>query len=135
VIAYAACINHGLKAGMGRSISEAKRAVEAGYWHLWRYNPQLLAKGKNPFILDSEEPEESFRDFLMGEVRYASLGRTRRRWQTVCLPRPSRMPKTATPSTGVWLESKGNKPGIYRAETKQAGATVVHSGLSICVRH
>jgi pyruvate-ferredoxin/flavodoxin oxidoreductase len=46
VIAYAACINHGLKAGMGRSISEAKRAVEAGYWHLWRYNPQLLAKGK-----------------------------------------------------------------------------------------
>lgn len=76
VIAYAACINHGLKAGMGRSISEAKRAVEAGYWHLWRYNPQLLAKGKNPFILDSEEPEESFRDFLMGEVRYASLGRT-----------------------------------------------------------
>ena len=76
VIAYAACINHGLKAGMGRSIHEAKRAVEAGYWHLWRYNPQLISKGKNPFILDSEEPEEDFRDFLMGEVRYASLGRT-----------------------------------------------------------
>ncbi|SFT65008.1 pyruvate-ferredoxin/flavodoxin oxidoreductase [Kosakonia arachidis] len=76
VIAYAACINHGLKAGMGCSMREAKRAVDAGYWHLWRYNPQLMAKGKNPFILDSDEPEESFRDFLMGEVRYASLGRT-----------------------------------------------------------
>ncbi|QGY32383.1 pyruvate:ferredoxin (flavodoxin) oxidoreductase [Pantoea cypripedii] len=76
VIAYAACINHGLKAGMGCSQREAKRAVEAGYWHLWRYNPQLVQRGKNPFILDSEEPEESFRDFLMGEVRYASLVRT-----------------------------------------------------------
>lgn len=76
VIAYAACINHGLKAGMGCSIREAKRAVDSGYWHLWRYNPQLMVKGKNPFILDSDEPEESFRDFLMGEVRYASLGRT-----------------------------------------------------------
>ncbi|VVT50036.1 Pyruvate-flavodoxin oxidoreductase (EC [Kosakonia radicincitans] len=76
VIAYAACINHGLKAGMGCSMREAKRAVDSGYWHLWRYNPQLMAKGKNPFILDSDEPEESFRDFLMGEVRYASLGRT-----------------------------------------------------------
>lgn len=75
VIAYAACINHGLKAGMGCSMREAKRAVDAGYWHLWRYNPQLAAKGKNPFILDSDEPEENFRDFLMGEVRYASLGR------------------------------------------------------------
>ena len=76
VIAYAACINHGLKVGMGHSMKEAKRAVDAGYWHLWRYNPQLLSKGKNPFILDSEEPEEDFRAFLMGEVRYASLGRT-----------------------------------------------------------
>lgn len=61
---------------MGCSMREAKRAVDSGYWHLWRYNPQLMAKGKNPFILDSDEPEESFRDFLMGEVRYASLGRT-----------------------------------------------------------
>ncbi|TKI03480.1 pyruvate:ferredoxin (flavodoxin) oxidoreductase [Martelella alba] len=73
VIAYAACINHGLKAGMGCSQREAKRAVDAGYWHLWRYLPQLQAQGKTPFILDSEEPEEDFRDFLLGEVRYASL--------------------------------------------------------------
>jgi pyruvate-ferredoxin/flavodoxin oxidoreductase len=75
VIAYAACINHGLKTGMGCSMREAKRAVDAGYWHLWRHNPQLLAKGKNPFILDSDEPEEDFREFLLGEVRYASLER------------------------------------------------------------
>ncbi|XTZ36571.1 pyruvate:ferredoxin (flavodoxin) oxidoreductase [Salmonella enterica] len=76
IIAYATCINHGLKAGMSCSQREAKRAVEAGYWHLWRYNPQLRAKGKNPFILDSGEPEEDFREFLLGEVRYAALGRT-----------------------------------------------------------
>ncbi|HDT0376630.1 TPA: pyruvate:ferredoxin (flavodoxin) oxidoreductase [Klebsiella variicola] len=76
VIAYAACINHGLKAGMRCSQREAKRAVEAGYWHLWRYHPQREAEGKTPFILDSEEPEESFRDFLLGEVRYAALHKT-----------------------------------------------------------
>jgi len=76
IIAYAPCINHGLKAGMGCSQDEEKRAVEAGYWHLYRYNPELKAQGKNPFILDSKEPTASFRDFLMGEVRYASLFNT-----------------------------------------------------------
>jgi len=76
IIAYAPCINHGLRAGMGCSQLEAKRAVEAGYWHLYRYNPLLKAEGKNPFILDSKEPTASFRDFLMGEVRYSSLTRT-----------------------------------------------------------
>lgn len=76
VIAYAACINHGLKAGMSCSQREAKRAVAAGYWHLWRYHPQRKAEGRKPFVLDSEEPEESFRDFLLGEVRYASLHKT-----------------------------------------------------------
>ena len=75
VIAYAACINHGLKAGMGCSQREARKAVDAGYWHLYRYSPQLQTQGKNPFILDSEEPEEDFQEFLMGEVRYASLKR------------------------------------------------------------
>lgn len=74
IIAYAPCINHGLRAGMGMSQNEEKRAVEAGYWSLWRYNPQLEAEGKNPFILDSKEPDWSlFKDFLMGEVRFASL--------------------------------------------------------------
>ena len=76
IIAYAPCINHGLKrkGGMGRSQHEEELAVECGYWHLWRYNPALEAEGKNPFTLDSKEPEwEGFKDFLKGEVRYASV--------------------------------------------------------------
>ena len=76
VIAYAPCINHGLKAkgGMGKSQAEEAKAVECGYWHLWRYNPQLAEEGKNPFSLDSKEPDWSkFRDFLLGEVRYLSV--------------------------------------------------------------
>ena len=75
IIAYAPCINHGLKAGMGHSQMEEKRAVECGYWHLYRYNPALEAEGKNPFTLDSKaDPDWSkFQDFLKGEVRYASL--------------------------------------------------------------
>ena len=74
VIAYAPCINHGIKKGMGHSQQEEKLAVESGYWHLWRYNPELEAEGKNPFILDSKEPDwDKFDDFLKGEVRFASL--------------------------------------------------------------
>ena len=74
VIAYAPCINHGLKAGMGLSQREEKLAVECGYWHLYRYNPALEGSGKNPFTLDSKEPDwTKFQDFLKGEVRFASL--------------------------------------------------------------
>ena len=76
IIAYAPCINHGLKAkgGMGKSQAEEAKAVECGYWHLWRFNPQLAEEGKNPFSLDSKEPDWSkFHDFLMGEVRYLSV--------------------------------------------------------------
>ena len=74
VIAYAPCINHGIKGGMTRTQTVGKQAVECGYWHLWHYNPQLEAEGKNPFVLDSKEPDWSkFRDFLMKEVRYTSL--------------------------------------------------------------
>ena len=76
IIAYAPCINHGLKAkgGMGKSQAEEKRAVECGYWHLWRFNPALIEENKNPFSLDSKEPDWSkFHDFLMGEVRYLSV--------------------------------------------------------------
>ena len=74
IIAYAPCINHGLRAGMGKAQAEEKKAVEAGYWHMYRYNPLLEAEGKNPFTLDSKEPDWSkFRDFLMGEVRYTAL--------------------------------------------------------------
>ncbi|MBM7614976.1 pyruvate:ferredoxin (flavodoxin) oxidoreductase [Alkaliphilus hydrothermalis] len=76
VIAYSPCIAHGIKAGMGKTQEQSKRAVEAGYWHLYRFNPELKEQGKNPFILDSKEPKESFKDFLMGEVRYASLLKT-----------------------------------------------------------
>ena len=74
IIAYAPCINHGLKAGMGKAQAEEAKAVECGYWHLWRFNPALEEEGKNPFILDSKEPDYSkFQDFLKGEVRYASV--------------------------------------------------------------
>jgi len=74
IIAYAPCINHGIN--MGLSQEEEKKAVETGYWPLYRYNPRLKAEGKNPFILDSKEPKGGFKDFLMGEVRYSSLTRT-----------------------------------------------------------
>jgi pyruvate-ferredoxin/flavodoxin oxidoreductase len=73
IIAYAPCINHGIKAGMGTAQSEIKRAVEAGYWHMYRYNPALTDEGKNPFILESKDPTASFQDFIASEVRYSSL--------------------------------------------------------------
>jgi len=76
IIAYAPCVNHGIKIGMGKTITREKQAVDAGYWHLYRFNPELKAEGKNPFVLDSKEPSASFRDFLMGEVRYTSLTQT-----------------------------------------------------------
>jgi pyruvate-ferredoxin/flavodoxin oxidoreductase len=74
IIAYAPCINHGLRYGMDKSQEEQKLAVDAGYWHLWRYNPQMEKEGKNPFELDSKEPDWSkFQEFLNSEVRYTSL--------------------------------------------------------------
>jgi len=76
IIAYSPCINHGIKIGMGHTQLREKQAVDSGYWHLYRYNPELKKEGKNPFILDSGEPKESFEDFLMGEVRYSSLVKT-----------------------------------------------------------
>jgi len=75
IIAYAPCINHGIKNGMGATQLETKLAVQSGYWALYRYNPMLKEEGKNPFTLDSKEPTLSFRDYLMGEVRYASLAK------------------------------------------------------------
>ncbi len=77
IIAYAPCINHGIKGGMARTQTIGKQAVECGYWHLWHYNPLLEEEGKNPFVLDSKEPDWSkFRDFLLKEVRYTSLQKT-----------------------------------------------------------
>ena len=73
IIAYSPCINHGLKSGMGNSQLETKKAVDCGYWAMYRFNPALKEKGENPFVLDSKEPTADFNEFLMGEVRYASL--------------------------------------------------------------
>ena len=74
IIAYAPCINHGIKGGMTRTQTVGKQAVECGYWHLWHFNPDLEKEGKNPFVYDSKEPDWSkFQDFLMKEVRYTSL--------------------------------------------------------------
>ena len=75
IIAYAPCINHGIKGGMSIAQSEEKKAVTSGYWHLFRFNPELAAEGKNPFILDSKEPTTDYNDFIMGEVRYNALAR------------------------------------------------------------
>jgi len=75
IIAYSTCISHGIKVGMSNSQDEEKKAVESGYWHLYRYNPDLRGE-KNPFILDSKEPKGNFKDFLMGEVRYAALAKS-----------------------------------------------------------
>lgn len=73
IIAYAPCIAHGIFTGMGSTQDQAKKAVESGYWHLYRYNPELKKEGINPFKLESKEPKMPFRDFLMSEVRYKSL--------------------------------------------------------------
>lgn len=75
IIAYAPCINHGIKAGMSKAQTEEKNAVAVGYWHNFRYNPALAAEGKNPFSLDSKAPSGDYKAFLNGEVRYNSLAR------------------------------------------------------------
>ena len=76
IIAYAPCINHGIKGGMTIAQDEEKKAVESGYWHCFRYDPRLAEEGKNPFQLDSKKPTKEYKDFLMGEVRYNSLARS-----------------------------------------------------------
>ncbi|MBN1532759.1 MAG: pyruvate:ferredoxin (flavodoxin) oxidoreductase, partial [Spirochaetes bacterium] len=77
IIAYSPCINHGLRAGMGKTQEEERLAVQCGYWHLFRYSPLLEKEGKNPFILDSKEPDWSrFQEYLGGEIRYTSLKKT-----------------------------------------------------------
>jgi pyruvate-ferredoxin/flavodoxin oxidoreductase len=76
IMAYSPCINHGIMRGMGRSQDEEKLAVQSGYWPLYRYNPQLRLEGENPFVLDSKAPDGSLKEFLSGEVRYASLKRS-----------------------------------------------------------
>ncbi|HCC01029.1 MAG TPA: pyruvate:ferredoxin (flavodoxin) oxidoreductase [Ruminococcaceae bacterium] len=75
IIAYSPCINHGIRGGMGISQTEEKMAVAAGYWNNYRYNPMLAKEGKNPFVLDSKAPTDSYQDFILREVRYSSLQR------------------------------------------------------------
>jgi len=76
IIAYSPCINHGIRAGMGCAQLQEQKAVEAGYWHMYRFNPVLKEEGKNPFVLDSKEPSADFQEFLMSENRYSSLTRS-----------------------------------------------------------
>ena len=76
IMCYAPCISHGIMKGMGKTQEEMKLAVQSGYWPLYRFNPELEKEGKNPFILDSKDPDGSFQEFLAGEVRYASLKKT-----------------------------------------------------------
>ncbi len=97
IIAYAPCINHGIKVGMANTIAEEKKAVQTGYWHLWRFNPELKAEGKNPFILDSKEPTGTITEFLEGENRYLML-------------------KKAYPEVAVQLFDKAEKDLIDRYE-------------------
>ncbi len=75
IIAYAPCINHGIKKGMGKSQENIKDAVDSGYWHLYRFNPERKKEGKNPFVLDSKAPAKPFRDFILGQNRYAALAK------------------------------------------------------------
>ena len=76
IIAYAPCINHGIKGGMSIAQTEIKKAVEAGYWHNYRFDPRLAVEGKNPFQLDSKAPTAAYGDFIKNEVRYSSLQRS-----------------------------------------------------------
>jgi pyruvate-ferredoxin/flavodoxin oxidoreductase len=76
IIAYAPCISHGIRSGMGTTVLQEKRAVESGYWHLYRYNPLLEDENKNPFVLDSKEPSKPFKEYILGEIRYTSLKNT-----------------------------------------------------------
>ncbi|MFP4015671.1 MAG: pyruvate:ferredoxin (flavodoxin) oxidoreductase [Halanaerobiales bacterium] len=76
IIAYAPCVSHGIKTGMGTSVAQEKKAVETGYWHLYRYNPMLKEEGKNPFVMDSKEPKGSVRDYMMSEIRFTQIQNT-----------------------------------------------------------
>ena len=76
IIAYAPCVSHGIKTGMGTSVAQEKRAVESGFWHLFKYDPELKKQGKNPFILDSKELKSSFREYILSELRFSQIQNT-----------------------------------------------------------
>ena len=107
IIAYAPCINHGIKGGMGISMTEEKAAVASGYWHNFRFDPRRADNGENPFQLDSKAPSASYRDFIMGEVRYNSLTRASRRERRSSSKRLRRMRKRSTRSSSRWRTDCG----------------------------
>ncbi len=104
VIAYAPCIAHGIQAGMGKTQEQTKKAVDAGYWHLYRYNPDLELEGKNPFVLDSKEPKADFKEYLMSEVRYASLTKTFPEMAEQLFEKAEMEPKSGMKSTASSLK-------------------------------
>lgn len=106
VICYSPCINHGLRCGMNKVQDEIKKAVEVGYWQLYRYNPVLKEEGKNPFILDSKEPKGDFDAFLQGETRYASLKRSFPKRPKPFMKSARRKLWNATPITRNWLNKQ-----------------------------
>jgi len=107
IIAYAPCINHGLKEGMGKTQLESKLAVECGYWHLWRYNPDLEAKGENPFVLDSKEPDwNKFQAFINSEVRFSSLVST--------FPEEAKELFEATQKNAMWRYEQYRRMAVKR---------------------
>jgi pyruvate-ferredoxin/flavodoxin oxidoreductase len=111
IIAYAPCINHGLRDGMGKTQEQMDRAVKAGYWHLYRYNPLLEAEGKNPFILDSKEPEwDKFQEFLGSEVRYTSLQKA--------FPKEAEILFKAAEENAKWRYNVYRKLAAMQFETK-----------------
>ena len=105
IIAYAPCINHGIKKGMSKAQTEEKLAVESGYWFNFRYNPTLAAEGKDAFSLDSKAPSKDYQEFLKGENRYASLAKFNLQELRNFSQFPSRTPKTGTSICRSWLPS------------------------------
>lgn len=97
--------HHGLKGGWSGAQNEIKRAVEAGYWQMYRFNPELKKEGKNPFTLDSKEPTGNFREFLLSEVRYSSLQRPSLKSLKNCSNRQKQQQKKDWKATKSWLRA------------------------------
>jgi pyruvate-ferredoxin/flavodoxin oxidoreductase len=112
IIAYSPCIAHGLRDGMGKTQAQTKAAVEAGYWHMYRFNPMLEAEGKNPFILDSKEPDWSkFQGYLASEVRYTSLEKA--------FPKEAEILFKAAEENARWRYNVYRKLAAVQFETKE----------------
>ena len=112
LIAYAPCVSHGIKTGMGTSIQEERKAVDAGYWHLYRFNPELRKEGK-PFIFDSGKIKtKGFKEFIQGEIRYSQLMNVFPERALKCLNLPSSMPVRGAKGTGGFRGTLFKKEGL-----------------------